>query len=116
MINLINNAIKFTEQGGISLSARQAEDHVLIEVHDAGIGIPSEQLQTIFQEFTQVDSSPTRKTGGTGLGLPISRRLVELHGGRLWAESTGVSGEGSTFYVELPLIAKIATPTEIKEK
>jgi signal transduction histidine kinase len=63
-----------------------------------------------------VDSSATRKTGGTGLGLPISRRLVELHGGRLWAESTGVSGEGSTFYIELPLIAKIAEPIEKKEK
>ena len=116
MINLINNAIKFTEQGRISLSARQAEDNVLIEVHDTGIGIPSEQLQTIFQEFTQVDLSPTRKTGGTGLGLPISRRLVELHGGRLWAESTGVSGEGSTFWIELPLIAKIAELAETKEK
>jgi PAS domain S-box-containing protein len=116
MINLINNAIKFTERGKVALSARQKEDHVLIEVHDTGIGIPPGQLQTIFQEFTQVDSSATRKTGGTGLGLPISRRLVELHGGRLWAESTGVSGEGSTFYIELPLIAKIAEPIEKKEK
>ncbi len=92
------------------------EDHVLIEIHDTGIGIPPEQLQTIFQEFTQVDTSTTRKTGGTGLGLPISRRLIELHGGRLWAESTGISGEGSTFYVELPLIAKIDEPTEKKER
>ena len=116
MINLINNAIKFTERGKVTLSARQKEDHILIEVHDTGIGIPPGQLQTIFQEFTQVDSSATRKTGGTGLGLPISRRLVELHGGRLWAESTGVSGEGSTFYIELPLIAKIAEPIEKKEK
>ena len=116
MINLINNAIKFTEQGGISLSVSQKENHVLIKVQDTGIGIPSEQLETIFQEFTQVDSSPTRKTGGTGLGLPISRRLVELHGGRLWAESTGISGEGSTFYVELPIIAEIAEPVEKKEK
>ena len=116
MINLINNAIKFTEHGEIVLSARQKEDHVLIEIHDTGIGIPPEQLQTIFQEFTQVDTSATRKTGGTGLGLPISRRLVELHGGRLWADSTGVSGEGSTFYIELPLIAKIAEPIEKQEK
>jgi signal transduction histidine kinase len=116
MINLINNAVKFTEQGEVALSARQEEDHVLIEVHDTGIGIPPDQLQIIFQEFTQIDTSATRKTGGTGLGLPISRRLVELHGGRLWAESTGVSGEGSTFYIELPLIAKIAEPIEKKEK
>ncbi len=116
MINLINNAIKFTERGAVSLKARQKEDHVLIEIHDTGIGIPPEQLQTIFQEFTQVDTSTTRKTGGTGLGLPISRRLIELHGGRLWAESTGISGEGSTFYVELPLIAKMDEPTEKKER
>ena len=116
MINLINNAIKFTERGEINLRARQKEDLVLIEVHDTGMGIPPEQLQTIFEEFTQVDTSSTRKTGGTGLGLPISRRLIELHGGRLWAESVGVWGEGSTFYIELPLIAKIAKPTEKKEK
>ena len=116
MINLINNAIKFTERGEVALRAKQKEDHVLIEIHDTGIGIPPEQIQTIFQEFTQVDTSTTRKTGGTGLGLPISRRLIELHGGRLWAESTGVSGEGSTFYVELPLIAKIAEPAEKKER
>jgi signal transduction histidine kinase len=116
MINLINNAIKFTERGEIALCARQKEDHVLIEVHDTGIGVPPELLQAIFQEFTQVDTSATRKTGGTGLGLPISRRLIELHGGRLWAESTGVSGEGSTFYIDLPLIAKIAEPIEKQEK
>jgi signal transduction histidine kinase len=116
MINLINNGIKFTDQGEVTLCAKQEMDHVLVEVRDTGIGIPPEQLQTIFQEFTQVDSSATRKVGGTGLGLPISRRLIELHGGRLWAESTGISGEGSTFYVELPLIAKLAEPVEIKEK
>src|SRR5271157_1921134 len=77
MINLINNAIKFTERGEVALRARQKDDHVLIEVQDTGIGIPPEQLQTIFQEFTQVDTSTTRKTGGTGLGLPISRRLID---------------------------------------
>ena len=78
---------------------------VLITVKDTGIGIPADKLEAIFQEFTQVDTSTTRKAGGTGLGLPISRRLVEMHGGRLWAESTGVDGEGSTFFVELPIEA-----------
>jgi signal transduction histidine kinase len=72
-------------------------------VRDTGVAIPSSQLESIFQEFHQVDSTTTRKAGGTGLGLPISRRLIELHGGRLWAESSGVPGEGSMFVVELPV-------------
>jgi len=63
-----------------------------------------------------VDTSTTRKVGGTGLGLPISRRLIEMHGGRLWAESTGIEGEGSTFYVELPLEARITEVIEKQEK
>jgi len=71
-------------------------------VADTGIGIPPAKLDTIFEAFSQVDTSTTRKVGGTGLGLPISRHLIELHGGRLWAESSGVAGEGSRFYIELP--------------
>lgn len=112
MINLVNNAMKFTEKGKITLYAMRRADQVLIKVQDTGIGIPPDKLEIIFQEFAQVDSSATRKAGGTGLGLPISRRLVELHGGRLWAESAGISGEGSTFYVELPLEARIAESVE----
>ena len=69
--------------------------------------IPMDQLESVFQEFTQVDTTTTRKAGGTGLGLPISRRLIEMHSGRLWVESTGVEGEGSTFYVYLPIESKI---------
>lgn len=108
MLNLVNNAIKFTERGKISIHAQRREQTVLITVRDTGIGIPPEKLEDIFKEFTQVDTSTTRKAGGTGLGLPISRRLIEMHGGRLWAESTGIPGEGSTFFVELPLQAVIA--------
>jgi signal transduction histidine kinase len=67
------------------------------------MGIPPHQLETIFDHFSQVDTSTTRKAGGTGLGLPISRRLVELHQGQLWAESSGVEGEGSAFILALPL-------------
>lgn len=116
MINLVNNAIKFTSNGKIALrTERSGSDHALITVRDTGLGIPPDKLEAIFQEFTQVDTSTTRKVGGTGLGLPISRRLVEMHGGRLWAESTGVEGEGSTFFVELPLEARIAE-IEKKEK
>jgi signal transduction histidine kinase len=117
MINLVNNAIKFTEKGKIAIRAtRQDNATVLVTVKDTGLGIPEDQLEDIFQEFTQVDTSTTRKAGGTGLGLPISRRLIEMHGGRLWAESTGVSGEGSTFFVELPIEARIADVIEKTEK
>jgi len=107
MINLINNSIKFTEKGRVSVRVNREENNVLISVKDTGIGIPIDQLETVFQEFTQVDTSTTRKVGGTGLGLPISRRLIEMHSGRLWAESTGVNGEGSTFYVFMPIEAQI---------
>ncbi|RJP49676.1 MAG: sensor histidine kinase [Anaerolineaceae bacterium] len=113
LINIVTNAIKFTEKGKISLRAVCEKNNVLVAVKDTGIGIPADQLETIFQEFTQVDSSTTRKAGGTGLGLPISRRLIEMHGGRLWAESSGVEGEGSTFYIFLPIEAKIADPEPV---
>ena len=117
MINLVNNAIKFTQTGKIRLCAKPMEGaRVLITVKDTGIGIPPDKLEAVFQEFTQVDSSTTRKAGGTGLGLPISRRLVEMHGGRLWAESTGIEGEGSIFYVELPIEARISEVIEKQEK
>jgi signal transduction histidine kinase len=114
MINLVNNSIKFTEKGKIAVKVVPIEGaRVLLSVKDTGIGIPPDKLDAVFQEFTQVDTSTTRKVGGTGLGLPISRRLVEMHGGKLWAESTGVNGEGSTFFVELPLEARI---TDVIEK
>jgi signal transduction histidine kinase len=117
MINLVNNAIKFTTNGKISLKTSMLDGaRALISVKDTGLGIPPDHLEAIFQEFTQVDTSTTRKVGGTGLGLPISRRLVEMHGGRLWADSTGVEGEGSTFFVELPLEARITEVIEKQEK
>jgi signal transduction histidine kinase len=117
MINLVNNAIKFTDKGKIALSTSPTDGaRVLITVKDTGIGVPPEKLEAIFQEFTQVDESSTRKAGGTGLGLPISRRLVGMHGGRLWAESTGIPGEGSIFFVELPVEAMIAEVVEKQAK
>ena len=103
MINLVGNAIKFTETGSVTLAAARQNGCVQIHVRDTGIGVPPEQAQLIFEEFSQVDTSTTRKSGGTGLGLPISRKLIELHNGRLWVESTGVRGEGSTFIIELPM-------------
>ena len=103
MINLIGNAMKFTQEGGIKVHAEQDDNTIRVTVKDTGIGIPPEQLESIFEAFSQVDTSTTRKVGGTGLGLPISRRFVEMHNGRLWAESMGITGEGSKFIMELPL-------------
>jgi signal transduction histidine kinase len=108
MINLINNSIKFTEKGRVAIRVAREENNVRISVKDTGIGIPVDLLESVFQEFTQVDTTTTRKVGGTGLGLPISRRLIQMHGGRLWAESTGVDGEGSSFHVLLPIEARIS--------
>jgi len=106
LLNLVGNAIKFTEAGRIAIQVERSTRKVYIRIKDTGIGIPPDKLESIFQAFSQVDSSTTRKVGGTGLGLPISRRLVELHGGKLWAESKGIPGLGTTLVMELPL----ATP------
>jgi signal transduction histidine kinase len=102
-INLIGNGTKFTETGGVSITCEKHASKVSVHFRDTGIGIPPNKLDMIFEQFSQVDTSTTRKAGGTGLGLPISRRLVELHGGRLFASSTGVTGEGAVFTVELPV-------------
>jgi len=100
ILNLVGNSVKFTDHGGVNIRAERKGDSLLIRVADTGMGIPSDKLEQIFQEFSQVDTSATRKVGGTGLGLPISRSLVQMHGGRMWAESTGVDGEGSRFFAE----------------
>jgi len=109
LTNLLDNAIKFTACGEIVLRVERAESAsqrplVHLAVSDTGIGIPADKLESIFEIFSQVDSSTTRKYGGTGLGLCISRRLAELMSGRMWAEST--LGRGSTihFTVELPAV------------
>jgi signal transduction histidine kinase len=109
LINLVGNAIKFTETGGVTLRSEQKDGKLWLKVIDTGIGIPPENLETVFEYFSQVDTSTTRKIGGTGLGLPISRRLVELHNGRLWAESNGIDGKGSTFILALPA-EQVPTP------
>jgi signal transduction histidine kinase/CheY-like chemotaxis protein len=101
LLNLVSNAAKFTDQGFIRVEARVDGDFVTISVSDSGIGIPPEKLPRIFEAFTQVDASPSRKYGGTGLGLTISKSFVELHGGRIWVESE--MGKGSTFTFTLPI-------------
>ncbi|MBI5957179.1 MAG: hypothetical protein HY866_00490 [Chloroflexi bacterium] len=98
--NLVANAIKFTHKGSVTVRASAISGDVRLEVVDTGIGIPADQFDTIFQEFRQVDDSSTREYEGSGLGLTITRRLVELHGGRIWLESA--VGQGSTFFISLP--------------
>jgi len=110
LMNLIGNAIKFTEEGQVDVSASVTQRDsdaaaVQFRVHDTGIGIPEEQLGTIFQEFTQADASMTRRYGGTGLGLAISRRLVALMGGELAVTSEVGSGSEFSFTLRLPLEA-----------
>ena len=101
IVNLVGNAIKFTSSGGVTVSVHQEsqdDDSVIVRftVKDTGIGIPLERQKEIFSPFTQADNSTTRKYGGTGLGLTISRRLSELLGGRIWVESE--PGQGSSFH------------------
>ena len=101
LLNLLNNAARFTERGSVTVSASLAEGEVVISVADTGIGIAPQDIPKVFEEFRQLDGSTTRRYGGTGLGLAISKQFVELHGGRMWVESQ--PGEGSTFFFTLPL-------------
>jgi PAS domain S-box-containing protein len=103
LLNLVSNAVKFTDQGSITVSVRRDGDWAEIVVRDTGCGIEAQDCSTIFEAFRQVDSSSTRKAGGTGLGLAISRRLAELHGGTVSVAS--VVGQGSAFTLRLPLNA-----------
>ena len=101
VVNLLANALKFTEAGSVTVSTRKRNRQLELRVVDTGIGIPPDQIDRVFDEFTQVDSSPTRIRGGTGLGLPLTRRLVELMDGTVMLEST--LGRGTTAIVLLPL-------------
>jgi len=103
LANLLSNAVKFTDQGEVLVSVDSSEGtsplHELhFAVRDTGIGIPPDRMDRLFQSFSQIDASMTRRYGGTGLGLAISQRLADLMGGRIWAESEGVPGRGSTFH------------------
>jgi signal transduction histidine kinase len=101
LMNLVGNAIKFTEEGEVKVEAIASNDTFVVSVSDTGPGLSEGDQQRIFEEFHQVDATSTRKKGGTGLGLSIAKRIVEMHGGRIWVEST--LGKGSTFSFTLPV-------------
>jgi GAF domain-containing protein/anti-sigma regulatory factor (Ser/Thr protein kinase) len=101
LLNLVGNAIKFTEAGEVRIEAIARDGEFVVSVSDTGPGIAPDDQQKIFEEFQQADSSATRKKGGTGLGLAIAKRIIELHGGRIWVESS--LGKGSTFSFTLPV-------------
>jgi signal transduction histidine kinase/putative methionine-R-sulfoxide reductase with GAF domain len=104
LLNLVGNAIKFTDTGEVRISAAAASGHFSVSVTDTGPGISREEQTRIFEQFHQVDSSNTKAKGGTGFGLAIAKQIVEMHGGRIWVES--ILGEGSTFRMELPTRAE----------
>ncbi|HJW83554.1 MAG TPA: response regulator, partial [Anaerolineae bacterium] len=111
LLNLLGNAHKFSPEGGrIDLRAQRAGDCVCFSVTDQGDGIRPEQHELVFQEFAQLDSSSTRRQEGTGLGLPIARQLVEMHGGRLWVDSDGAPGKGAAFHFTIPVVQSAAGP------
>ena len=105
--NLVGNAIKFTESGTVEISAKindedkENRSHLVITISDTGIGIPEDKLDRIFKSFEQAEGSTAREYGGTGLGLTVTKQLVQLHGGKIWVEST--LGMGSQFKFTLPI-------------
>ncbi len=118
LINLVNNAIKFTESGSVNLSIKtcggtESAPRIRFEITDTGIGIAKEDLNRIFDDFTQADTSSSRSFGGTGLGTTISRELVDLMNGEIGVES--VVDVGTTFWFEIPFIASSAQETSISE-
>jgi len=118
-INLLGNSVKFTEPGGriemgVDRGEKDGRKGAIFWVKDTGVGIPAKDLENVFKEFFQVDSSSTRKVGGTGLGLAICKKIVEGHGGRIWAES--VEGQGSTFWFFIPAEEIVPSVTKPDDK
>src|ERR1019366_4137663 len=127
MYNLLSNAIKFTPAGGkvfvtaaiqnsTSADASPAGESLRVAVTDTGIGIKVSDRERVFKEFEQVDSSYGRQQQGTGLGLALTKRLIEMHGGRIWVESEGVEGKGSTFTFLIPIPQAEAGPIQLTDK
>lgn len=104
VLNLISNAVKFTSTGEIRLTVEATQESAIVSVTDTGVGIPPAEQRTIFDEFRRSERTLARGYGGMGLGLAISKRLVEMHGGEIGVRSSGEEGRGSTFYFKLPVI------------
>ena len=106
LLNLLSNAIKFTpEDGRVTVGSRAENGMLFMSVSDTGVGVPLEDQRRIFDEFEQLESGKAMTHSGTGLGLALTRRLAELHGGRVWVESE--PGQGSCFHVVLPLESRL---------
>jgi signal transduction histidine kinase len=101
LLNLVGNAIKFTEVGEVSVRVTADDGVFTVAVSDTGPGIAEADQQKIFEEFQQADSTSTRKQGGTGLGLAIAKKIIDMHGGRIWVESR--PEQGATFWFTLPV-------------
>jgi signal transduction histidine kinase len=108
LLNILSNAIKFTKRGNITVKAWMDETDVIVSVSDTGIGIKEQDFPSVFAEFQQVEGDTSRQYAGTGLGMSIAKRLVEMHGGRIWFESEW--GKGSTFTCALPQSDDIHSP------
>src|SRR5262249_23877350 len=109
LLNLVGNAIKCTDTGEVLVTAKAVNGRFNVTVADTGPGIPAAEQVRIFEQFHQVDSSLTKAKGGTGLGLAIAKQIVEMHGGRIWVDST--IGKGSTFQMEIPTRAELQKRT-----
>ncbi len=101
IVNLVDNAIKYTNQGEVKISARKEDKTIRIDVEDTGIGIPEKDIPRIFERFYRVDKGRSREIGGTGLGLAIVKHIIQAHKGQIWVKS--ISGRGTTFSLSLPL-------------
>ena len=109
LINLLTNSSRFTSAGGVTITARLVGQQIEVAVADTGVGIALQDVHRVFEDFGQVDGSTSRKYEGTGLGVPLSKRLVELHGGRMWLASQ--PGRGTTFYFTVPVLPQ--PPTDL---
>ena len=112
-LNLVANAVKFTDTGSVSLWVETSQEQMVVAITDTGIGISMAEQEFIFDEFRQSERVAKRGYGGIGLGLAISRRLIEMHGGQIGVLSTGGDGAGSTFYFTLPVMHALTLDSAI---